>query len=177
MSIEVNNESGVELDEAALADLARFALDALSVSPLAEFSLLLVDDEAMTTLHVQWMELPGPTDVMAFPMDTLPGMTGPASSPGASPPADAAPTLLGDVVICPQVAAEQAVAAGHPVESELALLCVHGVLHLLGYDHGSVEEETEMFGLQSRLLSEWAASTGWPAVRTPLPGTKGEQRR
>jgi probable rRNA maturation factor len=84
--------------------------------------------------------------------------------------------MLGDVVLCPAVAKEQAAAAGHSLESELHLLCTHGVLHLLGYDHGDADEEREMFGLQSRLLAEWTRATGRPQVRTPLPGTGGEVR-
>jgi probable rRNA maturation factor len=65
--------------------------------------------------------------------------------------------LLGDIVICPQVAQKQADAAGHRREDELALLLTHGILHLLGYDHLEPEEHAEMFGLQARLLAEWVA--------------------
>ena len=181
MSIEVNNESGVDLgaaglDEAAIAELARLVLDERGVNPLAELSVLLVDEAAMTTLHEQWMDLPGPTDVMSFPMDTLPGTPGPAPSPGSRPPDDPGPTLLGDVVLCPAVARTQAEAAGHSVASELALLTAHGVLHLLGYDHGTEDEEKEMFGLQTELLRSWTA-LGHPAVRTPVPGTGGVTRQ
>ena len=74
MSIEVNNESGVVVDEAGLAKLGRFVLDALNIDPLAELSVVLLDVEAMTALHVQWMDLPGPTDVMAFPIGIAAGM-------------------------------------------------------------------------------------------------------
>ena len=181
MSIDVNNESGVAVDETALSDVARAVLDALGVTPLAELSILLVDLDAMATLHEQWLELPGPTDVMAFPMDTLPAAagagagSGPAAGPGIG--SDAAPALLGDIVLCPQVAETQAATAGHSTESELFLLCAHGVLHLLGYDHGTAEEETEMFTLQSTLLAQWTAGTGRAEVRTPVPGTRGEQRQ
>ena len=102
MSVEVNDESGAANDLAALAALARFLLDALRIHPLAELSVLLVDIETMTRLHVQWMDEPGPTDVLSFPMDELrPGSDDREPEPG----------LLGDVVLCPQVAREQAVQA------------------------------------------------------------------
>jgi probable rRNA maturation factor len=177
MSIEVNNESGVEIDETALAQLGRFVLDALRIDPLAEVSVLLVDTDTMAALHVQWMDLPGPTDVMAFPMD---GAAGPAErvDPSAPPGTDANPgeAMLGDVVLCPAVAADQATSAGHSTEAELHLLCTHGILHLLGYDHGEPEEEREMFELQARLVTEWARSTKRGPIRAPLPGTGGEIR-
>jgi probable rRNA maturation factor len=176
MSIDVNNESGTEVDEVALSELAGSVLDALGVTPLAELSILIADAVAMATLHEQWMDLPGPTDVMAFPMDTLP--TGADSAPGQGPgaPPDTGPALLGDIILCPEVAATQAEAAGHSTDSELFLLTTHGVLHLLGYDHGAPDEEIEMFQLQARLVNEWTARTGRATVKTPLPGTAGEQR-
>ena len=177
MSIEINNESGVAVDEAALADLGRFVLDAMEVDRLAELSLVLVDAEAMTALHVQWMDLPGPTDVMAFPMDAADGPVE-RLDPSAPPPTDdaAGEAMLGDVVLCPQVAAEQAKAAGHSLESELHLLCTHGILHLLGYDHGDAETEREMFDLQADILARWTAQTGREAVRVPIAGSDGEAR-
>jgi probable rRNA maturation factor len=109
---------------------------------------MLVDEGTMTSLHEKFMGEPGPTDVLAFPMDDLrPLEDEDASEPG----------LLGDVVLCPTIAASQARDAGHDTAAELRLLCAHGVLHLLGYDHHEPEEEREMFGLQARLLSGWAA--------------------
>ncbi len=153
MSIEVANESGAEVDERRLERLARFVLDEFGVDPLVELSIRLVDVEAMTALHVHFMDEPGPTDVLAFPMDELHDHRDDVDSP------DAPPTLLGDVVLCPPVAAEQARAAGHPTEAELDLLCAHGILHLLGYDHADPDQEKEMFGQQTRLL------TGWSVVR------------
>jgi probable rRNA maturation factor len=121
------------------------------VNPLAELSVLLVDVESMTTLHERWMGEPGPTDVLAFPMDELDTARGPDEhEPG--------PALLGDVVLCPEVARRQAAQAGHSFADELHLLCTHGVLHLLGYDHAEPEEEREMFGLQARLLDSWRAA-------------------
>ena len=150
MSIDIANESGVDVDEARLVAVARFALAELRIHPLAELSVLLVDEQAMTELHERWMGEPGPTDVLSFPMDELR-----PPQPGArEDPADD-PGLLGDVVLCPQVAAEQAKRAGHSAQDELDLLCVHGVLHLLGYDHADPEEHAVMFGMQEKLLSGW----------------------
>ncbi|MEO3810471.1 rRNA maturation RNase YbeY [Sphaerisporangium sp. B11E5] len=152
MSIEVANESGVDVDQASLVELAGFVLARMGIHPLAELSILIVDEAAMSQLHEQWMGEPGPTDVLAFPMDELRPMQG-----GARQDADAAldPALLGDVVLCPQVAARQAAEAGHGAREELELLCTHGILHLLGYDHAEPEEHKEMFGLQGELLEAW----------------------
>lgn len=177
MSIEIHNESGFAIDEAALAALGRFVLDAMQINPLAELSVLIVDETAMADLHVQWMDLPGPTDVMAFPMDgdDLPGDR---VDPSAPPSTDETfgEALLGDVVLCPTVAAAQAKAAGHSTEAELHLLATHGILHLLGYDHGDADEEREMFELQARLVQAWAAESGRGPIHAPLPGTRGEMR-
>jgi probable rRNA maturation factor len=149
VSVEVNNESGLEADEAEIVGLARLVLGRMRVHPQAELSVVLVDEPAMEQLHIQWMDEPGPTDVLSFPMDELrPGLDGEESAPG----------LLGDVVLCPQVAARQAQKAGHTTQDELLLLTTHGILHLLGYDHAEPEEEREMFGLQRKLLLEFLAS-------------------
>ncbi|GAA2458489.1 rRNA maturation RNase YbeY [Actinomadura vinacea] len=157
MSIEVLNESGAEVDEKGLAALARHVLDGMRVHPLAELSLLLVDEAAMSELHEKWMGEPGPTDVLAFPMDELrPGhMSG-----GADEDGEPDPGLLGDVVLCPAVAERQAGTAGHSRAAELELLCTHGILHLLGYDHAEPEEHKEMFGLQADLLESWQEKRG-----------------
>src|SRR5205823_12973997 len=106
----------------------------------------------------------GPTDVLAFPTDELDTARGPEETePG--------PALRGDVVLCPEVARRQAAQAGHSVADEVHMLCVHGVLHLLGYDHGEPDEEREMFTLQARLLGGWQRSVGRPVVGAPaIPG-------
>ncbi len=157
MSIEVANESGVPVDEQALVRVARHVLDRLGVSPLAELSLLLVDVDAMEKLHVRWMGEPGPTDVLAFPMDELDlrGSRG-VGHDGHDEPREGSAAVLGDVVLCPVIAERQAAEAGHTRQDELQLLCTHGVLHLLGYDHAEPEEHAEMFGLQEELLRSWA---------------------
>ena len=174
MSIEIANESGVDVDEAALAGLARHVLDEMRVHPLAELSLLLVDEPAMTELHVRWMGEEGPTDVLAFPMDELrpPQPGGAHAEPGGTEP-PGIPGLLGDVVICPQVAAVAAKRARHSTGDEIDLLCAHGILHLLGYDHGDAQEHATMFGLQDRLLASWRAERDGPgrAARRAGPGT------
>jgi probable rRNA maturation factor len=153
MSIEIANETTAAVDIHALERLARYVLDEMKVNPLVELSIRLVEVEAMTALHVHFMNEPGPTDVLAFPMDELNDQRDDLDS-------DLPPTLLGDVVLCPEVAAAQAKQAGHSVGEELELLCTHGVLHLLGYDHADAAEEREMFGLQAQLLEAWARDKG-----------------
>lgn len=144
MSIEINNESVIAIDETALQRLAAFALDQLHVHRDAELSLVLVDEAAMEQLHLQWMDEPGPTDVLSFPMDELRPGTDDAITP---------PGLLGDVVLCPQVAQSQAEVAGHELLDELLMLTTHGILHLLGFDHADPDEEREMFGVQRDILA------------------------
>lgn len=156
VSIEVNDESGEPgggVDGVRLMTLARQVLDALKVHPLAELSILAVDEPTMTSLHQKWMGLDGPTDVLSFEMDELrPGTDGEEPEEG----------LLGDVVLCPAVAARQAAEAGHSTTAELDLLTTHGILHLLGFDHEEPAEHQEMFALQARLLGAWSDTTGEP---------------
>lgn len=144
MSIEINNESSMAANDENLSRLGRYVLDRMNVHPQAELSIILVDTLAMEKLHIEWMDEPGPTDVLSFPMDEL--RPGTPSQPSAA-------GMLGDIVLCPQVAEEQAAAAGHGTEDELLLLTTHGILHLLGYDHAEPGEEREMFSLQRELLS------------------------
>jgi probable rRNA maturation factor len=150
MSIEVANESGLDVSEDELISVARFVIAEMNVNPDAELSMVLLDSATMADLHMRWMDLPGPTDVMSFPMDEL--------EPGGRPDApEPGPSMLGDIVLCPEFAAAQAAAAGHTLGQELALLTIHGVLHLLGYDHAEPDEEKEMFALQRQLLEDWVA--------------------
>ncbi len=149
MTIEITNESGVDTDEAVLLRLTEHNFAELHVSADADVAILLVDEGAMEALHVQWMDEPGPTDVLSFPMDELrPGTEEQPTPPG----------LLGDIVLCPQVAETQAQAAGHTTLDELILLTTHGLLHLLGFDHAEPEDEKEMFGLQRELIAAFHAS-------------------
>jgi probable rRNA maturation factor len=171
VSVEINNESGMAADEDALRELAQYVIGQMETHPLADLSMLLVDEAHMTNLHEKWMDEPGPTDVLSFPMDELRphSMAGPNRSRGRDSD-EPEPVLLGDVVLCPQVAAVQARQHGQSTQAELELLTVHGVLHLLGYDHADPEEEAEMFGLQNELLRDWRAES---AARRP-PADKGD---
>ncbi len=154
MSIEVLDESGQGVDVKHLGSLSRFVLDRMRVHPLAELCVKLVDVDTITELNVKWMDGDGPTDVLAFPMDELrPGLVNEEPEEG----------ILGDIMVCPEIAAGQAATAGHSVQAELELLTTHGILHLLGYDHAEPEEHQEMFGLQDRLLADWRTGAAGPA--------------
>jgi len=145
MGIDIENTTSKSYDEAALVSVATYSVAAMGVHPESELSITIVDEAEMTDLHIQWMDLPGPTDVLSFPMDEIKPNSA-ADGPG----------VIGDIVLCPEFAARQAV--NHSLQEELELLTVHGVLHLLGYDHADPSEEKEMFGLQDQLLAEWRGS-------------------
>ncbi|MDO5720961.1 MAG: rRNA maturation RNase YbeY [Actinomycetaceae bacterium] len=151
MSVEVLNETDFDLDVTEFAQICEYVLTSLHVSSQSECSVIFVDPDAMEQLHVKWMDLEGPTDVMSFPMDEL--------RPGTAEHPTSAGTL-GDIVICPQVAQKQALTAGHSAVEEMLLLTVHGLLHLLGYDHAEPEEERYMFALQRQLLLTFLAQRG-----------------
>lgn len=144
--IDINNESGAEADEVGLVALARFALDQLRIHPQAELSLVLVDEATMADYHERFMDLPGPTDVMSFPMDEL-----------RAPEEDEEPPLglLGDIVLCPQVTARQAAENGREPDAEAEYLLIHGLLHLLGHDHAEPEEKAVMFALNDKIIAAW----------------------
>ena len=149
MTTEVINETTTVIDAAEFADLADHVLTAMHVSPAAELNIMFIDPEPMEELHVRWLDLPGPTDVMSFPMDELrPGTADHPTPPG----------MLGDICICPQVAARQAAESGHSAAEEMLLLATHGMLHLLGYDHATDAEREVMFALQRKLLLTFLAS-------------------
>jgi probable rRNA maturation factor len=157
VSIEVNNESGIHVEEAELVALSRYIFEQLYIHPQAELSILLVDEPAMEKLHIELMDEPGATDVLSVPMDELtPGTPGRPTPQG----------MLGDIAICPQVAKVQAKNAGHSLQDEMLLLTTHGILHLLGYDHAEPEEKAEMFGLQRELL------TGFTGKEPPAETTQ-----
>jgi len=148
VSIEIDNRSGVICAEVELLDLAAFALKELHVDKRAELEISLVDEAEMTRLHEEWMDEAGPTDVLSFPMDEL--------RPNELSENDEVPVVLGDVVICPDVARKQGDTAGHGMEQELRILLVHGILHLLGFDHLEPEEEAEMFAIQGKIVQDWS---------------------
>ena len=146
MTIEITNESELEVDLTRVQILAEHVRESLRLHPLVDVGVIFVDEAPMTDLHVRWMDEAGPTDVLSFPMDELrPGSEEMLSAEG----------VLGDVVICPQVARRQAEAAGHEEINEILLLLTHGMLHLVGFDHAEPEEEKEMFALQKELLDSF----------------------
>ncbi len=143
MTIEINNESDLDIDLKSVREVAEYVIEQLKLHPTVDLGIIFVNEKPMTDLHIQWMDEPGPTDVLSFPMDEL----RPGAVDGPMPEG-----VLGDVVICPQVAKLQADAAGHGVMDEVHLLLTHGILHLLGFDHAEPDEEREMFKLQKALL-------------------------
>lgn len=138
-------QSFSEVDTAELDRLVAYAFKRLYLSPETELSINIVDEAEMERIHIEWMDLPGATDVMSFPMDELTEGTADQLTEG----------ILGDIVLCPPVAARQGADAGHSTSDELCLLTVHGILHCLGYDHATAEEEAEMFGIQRSILEEF----------------------
>jgi len=144
--IDVNNESGSKVDPRGLVRLASFVLSELRIHSQTDVSILLVDVETITHYHKKFMNLPGPADVLSFPMDELRVPTA-----GQSPPLG----LLGDVVLCPSEIARRAPLNGRTADEEMAYLLIHGLLHLLGYDHDTPANETTMFTLQDRLYADW----------------------
>lgn len=144
MNIELTNLTATICDEARITGVAAFALEQLGIHPDSELSISIVGESEMAALNAQWMDEEGPTDVLSFPMDELRPNSA-ASGPG----------LVGDIVLCPEYAAPQAAAAGHGLQEELELLTVHGVLHLLGFDHRESDESEIMFGKQAEYLKGW----------------------
>jgi probable rRNA maturation factor len=143
MSVEISNESEIAVDTERVQALAIFVRDGLKLHPMVDVGIIFVDEGPMTDLHVRWMDEPGPTDVLSFPMDEL----RPGSEEMISPEG-----VLGDIVVCPQVAQKQAETAGHETINEILMLVTHGMLHLVGFDHAEPEEEKEMFSLQAEIL-------------------------
>ena len=121
MKIELENNSQVKCNEVAIKSVAEFALNKLGIHPDSELAIRLVTEKEISELHVKWMDLPGPTDVLSFPMDEM--------KPNS---ASNGPGIIGDIVLCPAFAEKN---GKQSLEKELELLTVHGVLHLLGYDH------------------------------------------
>lgn len=144
MKIEITNLTNENCDQNRIISLAQFAMSRMELHPDCELSISLVDEPEMSALHIQWMDEEGPTDVLSFPMDEIRPKSR-AQGPG----------MLGDVILCPDFAAKQALEAGHSLQEELELLTVHGILHLLGFDHRQAQEKSEMFSLQDSYLAEW----------------------
>ena len=151
MPVEVfvaNEQSEHDLDCERWARLAREVLQACKVRGAAELSVLFVDQASIAALNERFLGHPGPTDVLSFPIDEAPVASGrdpdaSRSSPSSEGARLHAPSLLGDVVICPAVAFANAPGHAGTFEDEIALLLVHGILHLLGMDH-EIEAEAEL---------------------------------
>lgn len=141
MSIEVTNSSGQLVPSNEVTSLLTFAMTELKLNVDCDLSVGFIDDEYMSELHVKWMEEPGSTDVLSFPMDM--------------PEHEGDVVTLGDIMISPLFAATQARAAGHSAEHEIYILAVHGLLHIIGYDHADPEEERIMFALQEEIVENW----------------------
>ncbi len=144
MNIEITSLATTKCDEERIKSVASYALNKLGIHPDSELSISLVEESEMETLHLQWMDEPGATDVLSFPMDEM--------RPNS---ASTGPGVLGDIVLCPDFAKKQAELAGNSLQEELELLTVHGVLHLLGFDHRESEEKQVMFALQDEYLKGW----------------------
>ena len=143
MTIEITNKSGELVPTEAVRTLLQNSLTELKLNPECEVNLVFVDITEMTELHIKWMDEGGPTDVLSFPMDI---------------PADESEAVtLGDIVISPVVAAQQAGTAGHSADHEIFILAAHGLLHILGYDHANTEDEKIMFALQEDLVKKYEA--------------------
>lgn len=143
MTIEITNRSGIAYSEEDLESLLGFGMADLGLHPECDLEVLLVDEEEMTQLHIKWMNELGPTDVLTFPMDEL-------------RPHSNEPGILGDIVICPQVGLRQAESANHAFTHEMSILGIHGLLHIVGYDHADKEDEKEMFDLQESIVARWS---------------------
>lgn len=159
MSVEVTNETAWQIDGKIFSDLGVWVMSQMRVSTQSDLTIMFVDPDPIAQLHMRWMNLEGPTDVMSFPMDELRPGDGGTEMEG----------VLGDIVLCPWVAAQQALAAGHSTMEEMMLLTIHGILHLLGYDHVTPEQERQMFGLQRQLLLTFFALRQEPARRRRFP--------
>jgi len=149
VTVDLNNESGLEADSSGLIRLATYALGELRIHPQAELSILLVDEPTMSAYHERYLGEPGPTDVLSFPMDELR-----PPHDDEDPPAG----LLGDIVLCPAVTGRQAQEHGRSADAEAEYLLVHGLLHLLGYDHADPDEKAQMFDLKDKIIAGWAAA-------------------
>ncbi len=141
MTIEVTNTSGQLVPTTEITSLMKHAMSALELNPDCDLNIAFVEDDYMTELHIKWMDEPGTTDVLSFPMDM-------PEEPGEV-------VTLGDIVISPVVAAAQAITQGHSTEHEIFILATHGLLHIIGYDHADTADEKIMFELQEKIVTDW----------------------
>ncbi len=143
MTIEISNRSGQLVPSDKCLSLFNYAYGKLELHPECDLNLTFIDDKEMEELHIKWMDLTGSTDVLSFPMDM---------------PENGEAVTLGDIVISPRFAEEQAAKAGHSTNHEIFILATHGLLHILGYDHDDLEDEEVMFALQETIVGEWEES-------------------
>jgi len=141
MAIEVTNSSGQLVPAAEITSLLGFAMKEMKLNPDCDLNVGFIDDHYMTELHIKWMDEPGSTDVLSFPMDM--------------PEHEGEVVTLGDIMISPTFAAAQAITAGHSSEHEIFILATHGLLHIIGYDHAEPAEEKIMFELQESIVERW----------------------
>lgn len=141
MTIEVTNSSGQLVPAAEITSLLGFAMKEMKLNPDCDLNVGFIDDQYMTELHIKWMDEPGSTDVLSFPMDM--------------PEHEGEVVTLGDIMISPTFAAAQAITAGHSAEHEIFILVTHGLLHIIGYDHAEPAEEKIMFELQESIVERW----------------------
>ena len=142
MTVDIINRSGALVPESQMHTLIDFGIEYMEINPECSISLIFVDVQEMEELHIKWMDETGPTDVLSFPMD-MPETNGDV-------------VTLGDIVIAPAVAAQQAQVAGYSIEQEIFILATHGLLHIVGYDHADPDEEKVMFTLQEKIVKEWS---------------------
>lgn len=142
-----NTQQGTAIPDQQVRHLCSWLAKRLHLDPGCSVAITFMDTDQIADLHEQWLAEPGPTDVMSFPMDELTaGQPGNLSGPGT----------LGDIALCPVVAAHQAENAQHSLDAEYRILITHGFLHLLGHDHQDPDDEAIMFGLQRQLITEYA---------------------
>ena len=148
-SRELSNETSASINLDAIHSIIDHHLSHLRVHPESVVSVTFIDPERMTTLHEDWMQEPGPTDVLSFPIDeiTLPAH-GEVTEAG----------ILGDIVICPSYLGPQMLESGRNLQEESEFLVTHGILHLLGLDHQDPKEYTAMFALQDEMIACWDGS-------------------
>jgi probable rRNA maturation factor len=143
MNLTCDNETDYSVDLERLTAEAVFLFDALQLHPDVELSITIISSEEMEALHVEWMEETGATDILSFPMDEL--------RPSDNPE----PGMLGDIVICPEYVVSDTPRHGMELAQRIEFLLVHGMLHLIGYDHQTEAEYNEMFARQDVLLERW----------------------
>ena len=146
MMLTCENETDHQIDLDAVRGEITFLLGALRLHPETELSVTFVSTSDMEELHLEWMHEPGATDILSFPMDEL------------RPSDDPQPGMLGDIVICPDFVESDPERVGMSMAQRLEFLLVHGMLHLIGYDHATEDECDAMFAFQDQLLQRWRES-------------------